>query len=253
MKKIIFAMILMTSSINFVPSAAMLFDFKEEHPLMEKENVALLKVVAERVSEEINTLFPNKKQIIVSLGQSPAYLCEMIKLIDKKQGRNNRSYLNVAFSGNFYSRKENGKEMIDPYLYQKYQSLAGHYITYLEKLGLSEDNLLDPHTQFILLEVCHTCQGLKSFLSFLNTFPRKPFPLYLQHNHFEPLGWTDSKRILLNSSENKLMVSLANADKFEDRLVPHFAYYEWEKLNPLAFKPEGNAPIIIEQLQQFIG
>ena len=223
----------------------------ENHPLMNDRNLALLNKLANKISDEIDRMFPAKKQVLVGLGQSPAYLLEMIKLIDEQKHRSNRQYLNVAFSGGFYGSDVRG--LIDPRLAQEFKERAPYYRRYLEKVGLSEEDFNETDTKFIVVEVCHTCQGLQSFLYFFEDYTKKPFVLYLQSEAFEPARLSfPSDRFVIDRNEEKLMLSLAEADEFEDRIVPHFAYFKWDKIDPLTFKPEKNAPVIMKQIRQFI-
>jgi hypothetical protein len=221
-----------------------------DHPLMNARNLDLLYELANKVSYNIDRMFPNKKQVLVGLGQSPAYLLEMIKLLDAKKHRYNRAYLDVAFSGSFYDAE--GKR-IDSIMFEEFNKLAPYYRKYMERIGLSKQDLDKANTQFIVLEVSHTCKGLKSFLQFFADYTIRPFVIYLQSHAFSAAGLeVPNERIALDDNEEKLMVELANADKFKDRLVPHFSYYEWETIDPLSFKPDENVPVIMEQLRQFV-
>ena len=221
----------------------------ENHPLYKPENLLLLYNLANRASKTADESFSAKNQVFVGMGQSPAYLLEMIKRIDRAREREGRSYMHVAFSGTSYM---DGK--LDPYLYRKYGELGGYYQQYLTKVGLSEADLNKDDTEFIILEVCHQGNGLRSFLSFFDNYKNSPAVIYLQSPaHFGPVCISETnERILINAQENNLTVALANADPFKDRLVPEFQFHRWKTVDPLAYKYEENAPKILKRIEQFV-
>jgi|GEM_PF-3027956 len=225
-----------------------------EHALMNHYNLCLLEQLANKVSTGIDRMASGKKQVLVGLGQSPAYLLEMIKLIDAKQNRSDRRYLNVAFSGSYFTAS-GGEFKIDRWVLPEYIRLGHHYRHYLDKIGLSKEALSATDTEFIIIEVAHFGEGLISFLDFFSDYPKKPSLIYLQHSLFSPIPLRfslNSNRIIINDTEQKLLVALANADQFKDRLVSHFHFHRWESIDPTTFQPEENAPIILHQLQKFI-
>lgn len=218
------------------------------HPLMEKKNLVILYGLAQRVSKQIDQSFPGEKQVIIGLGQSPAYLLEMIKLIDQKQNRQNRTYMHVAFSGSFFSLNQ-----VDKSLFQQFKKNQHYYETYLNKIGLDKKNLTDINTSYIILEVAHHCQGLKSFISFFDQYERKPNVLYLQEDYFNKVELYpyNNYRLTLQNDEQPLTVALANADAFKDRLVPQFQFHRWKHVDPTIWQQEENAQIVIRSLEKF--
>ena len=224
----------------------------ENHPLMKSENISLLYGLATQVSSIADKNFSAKKQILVGLGQSPAYLLEMIKLIDQKKNKNDRSYLNVAFSGSYYSFSDDDKSVIDPFLCKKFIELGSHYKQYLNKVGLSDNDMNKDDTEFIILEVCQHGNGLKSFLSFFHDYKKQPNVIYLQSNFFEPVHLpVKNQWLAMNEQEGMLTVALANADKFKDRITPQFQFHKWQTVDPREFQPEENTPKILKRLQWF--
>jgi len=156
-----------------------------QHPLMIKENISILYNLAQLVSSTIDAQYNNKNQVLIALGQSPVYLLEMIKLLDNAQNRNNRKYKNVAFSGSFYKIEPNGSNgfyHIDPNTINGFDDKTYH--SYLNSIGLSERDLQQSDEEFIILEICHHCNGLKSFLHFFQGYEKKPNVLYLQSIYF---------------------------------------------------------------------
>lgn len=131
--------------------------------------------------------------------------------------------------------------------------MGHHYKNYLNTVGFSPDHLNEQDTEFIVLEVCHEGNGLKSFISFFNEYKKKPYVIYLQHRFFSPVYMpVNRERLLIDDAENKLTVALANADSFDDRLVPQFQFHKWATVKPLEFKPSENALILREQLTHFV-
>lgn len=59
-------------------------------------------------------------------------------------------------------------------------------------------------------------------------------------------------RLVLEDDEYTLMWRLANADRFNDRLVTYFSWKEWVSIDPLLFELHENALIIKERLSQFV-
>lgn len=242
MKKYAFCVFFMSCCLTFgMESIA-------QHPLMSSENVELLYRMAKKISVKIDSEFPSERQVLVGLGQSPAYLLEMIKLIDEKEDRRNRSYKRVAFSGNFLS-----SVFFDAI---RFRRNVLFYRDYLGQIGLSEENFGMGDVKYIILEVCHHGDGLRSFLSFFDNYKIKPSVCYLQTAGFRLVTCSNVDRIMRYGitvrEEEKLTVDLANADKFDDRLVPHFAFHEWGITDPLAFVVEPNAIKIIETLRRFL-
>lgn len=220
----------------------------KNHPLMHQRNLELLHKITQKVSDKIDAIAFDKKKILIGLGQSPAYLLEMLKVMNKP----NREYRHVAFSGFCYGT--NG--CVDPFLYEKFKKMGSYYRSYLDKIGLSQEALEAEDTEYIVIEVCHDGKGLSSFLEFFTHYPKTPKVIYLQNDSFKkPLFRISSERIPLTSygEEEKLLIALANADEFRDRLVPHFNVSRWETVDPFVVNPqEGqNASIILNQLQQF--
>ncbi len=227
------------------------YDIKN-YPLMKTENLGLLYSLADQVSDMADGKFSAKKQVLVGMGQSPAYLLEMIRLIDQEKGRKDRSYLNVAFSGRYY--EPGGCDLIDSYSHKQFVEFGSHYKQYLNKVGLSENDLNRDDTKFIILEVCHHCASLKSFLSFFKDYKKQPGVVYLQSSDFFARANLPVKnqRLALDAQEHKLTAALANADRFKDRLVPQFQVYRWKTVDPFKFEPEENAPIILKRLRHFV-
>lgn len=222
-----------------------------DHPLMNKKNIAMLNLIAQRVSDIIDSKFPEKEQVIIGLGQSPAYLLKMIELIDRKHERIDRSYIHVAFSGFCSCLKDgifNAREALT------LSNNEPYYISYLQKLKLSPHNLEDGRS-YIVLEICNTGKGLNSFLNFFHGYKERPGIVYLKKNkHFKlkQHGFKQKGMLIGDEVEIKLITFLANADKFDDRLVPHFPMHTWKSVNPFDFIPKKNAQLIIKNLEDYV-
>ena len=191
----------------------------------------------------------------MGLGQSPAYLLEMIKLLDAKNGRCDRFYLNVAFSGSYYVTGEFYDGSISSFVFEQYQKYKNNYLSYLNKIGLSVEALNDAETKFIILEFCCDGKGLTSFLSFFSEYREKPSVVYIQDQYsatiFHSIApWQEE--LVLESNEYILIDRLANADRFNDRLVPYFSWKEWALVDPLLFKQHENALTLKKSLQNFV-
>ncbi|MBY0110320.1 MAG: hypothetical protein K2X90_04375 [Candidatus Babeliaceae bacterium] len=226
-----------------------------DHPLMSHYNMCILYNLALRLSDTIDRNFRGKKQVLVGLGQSPAYLLEMIKMIDNKKSREDRRYISAAFSGRkFLFDNEDGRIKKDPFLAERFNKVEPYYSRYLDSIGLSKEELSKHDTEFIVLEVCRHCTGLASFFDFFYTYSKKPSAYYLQSSDFKEVRFLDSnlKKIKIDTDEERLMVGLANSDSYKDRIVAQFSYYKWETINPLAFQKEENAQLIIEEIKKFV-
>ena len=247
-----------------------------EHILMNDHNRKLLFKLAGRFSDRIDEQFPNKTQIICGLGQSPAYLIETLKLIDQHRQRRDREYKLVAFSGNFFAQVDKDERPIkkaraaqhddafeefcaihadkvefDKDMLPSWQHRRD-YRRYLKTIGFSQQDLLSPDKEFVLIDRCHYGLGLRSFLYIIQHYEKKP-TIFFMHNYLSFIN-SSPQSITLNKEEYDVMFALSfdtNSTKFKDRLVQLFKRDAWRTIDPAQFKPHENALIILEELKKF--
>jgi hypothetical protein len=221
----------------------------ERHPLIKTKNLDLLYDLAQRVSAIADESFPAKNQVIIGLGQSPAYLLEMMQCRDQKNNRQNREHKHLAFSGRFtYYGK--GDEEFD----RNFLRVRPHYEEYLKRIELAPDNLNKENTNFVILDLVFSGTGLESFLTFFKDYPKKPAVIYLQSDEFKSLNLAMANHKLgLNFEGDKLMNALGGDHHPQDRLVARFSHKEeWGVINPLDFRPEQSAQVILNYVQQYV-
>ncbi len=234
----------MQKRINLVKQVKAVRDCRlENHPLVKTKNLDLLYGLAQRVSVAADESFPAKNQVILGLGQSPAYLLEMMKCIDQENNRNDRVHKHVAFSHEWRST----------FLIERgFRQRKSAYEEYLNNSELAPDDLNKEDTNFVILDFAVTGRGLKSFLAFFENYKKKPSVVYWQNADSEaPMLSVASHKLGLNPAEDELMPHLGSLDKLDDRLVAYFPHYEWSTVNPLDFRPGENAQVILNYVQQY--
>ena len=188
--------------------------------------------------ENIKLLFDNAKHIltqfptgrIFGLGQSPAWILEAAKYLDADPSR----ISSVAFSGRIYN------DNLLPDKTIPYEKNLDKYYEYLNSIGLSPRAIVK--NPIVLVEQTHSGAGLKSFLSVLKTYAEREGVSSLEldksiHVHLvvgkncdAHLPKTGPKLINVKSvqlTSQKFCVDMGNSDDYGDRLVPHYAFYEW--------------------------
>ncbi len=244
-----------------------------QHPLMKNnDNKQLLFDLAQRLSDNIDAKYKKKYQVILGLGQSPAYLIALLKMIDKQKQRTGRTYKHVAFSGKFYNKLTERKRKytsddlsirdtfdqlckdhpaeFDASCTAKITALQPIYQTYLDAVGLSEQALADKTIKFILVDRCISGFGIRSFLYMIRHYRRQPKIFFLYDYSCSP--YQGLQAIQLDKPTTELLVALKNCEKHNDRLVQHYEYTAWRDVDPLLFKKSENAKKILKALKRFI-
>lgn len=226
---------------------------REDHILLNDEYIGVLKDLAQKVSLMIDERYPHQEHVIIGLGQSPAYLLEMIKLLDTQKGRTDREYLHVAFSGRFLPPFVD--EYADP-IYRK--KLKTRYKNYLTELMLDKKHVDRSKKKHIILEFCYQGTGLQSFLNFFKKYTNKPDVIYLRTMQAESLypillqGVASSKVILDDPKTIRLACFLSNSDEYDDRLVPHFSPRKWPNVDPLVFTMSDQSRMLLKRMKCFV-
>jgi hypothetical protein len=184
-------------------------------------------------------LFPSPEQKVVSLGQSPAWVLEGCKMLDKSPER----YDTVAFSEGWFDRflKLEPDPQLTPERTQKYND-------YLLEKKLSPTDIISSFrtTGFpvVLVEHTHSGKGLKSFLSVLldrakeegcESQLKEALHVHIlagenmQDGH---LPWCDPASLLIKSvglTNGEFLVAMSNSDDSVDRLVPFYPPSKWDR------------------------
>jgi len=254
------------------------------HPLMNQANRELLYQLTLRFSQAIDIKHRGKRQVICGLGQSPAYVIELLKRIDHAFNRTDREYKHIAFSGNHYPAPADYKDPKSPCPATEEVRTTGSdhfshfcavvddnirknsaarptdiqkimYRSYLKTLGLSyvssEENKV-----FILVDRVRFGSSMRSALDVLRESPTIQYPdVFFFYNFPHYLPDIEPNGIFMNPETHQLMFILSQADTsttFKDRLIPEFRYANWCSVNPQNFKPSMNALAIIKALEAFL-
>ncbi len=215
-----------------------------------------------------------KNSMIVSLGQSTAYYVKAAQILSEIDGNpNNNEYKYCAFSGRFLKHSKNAPNIFTrpfPNVGPNEEQLTKYkeYLSFLTLDPLSIVNRFDKEQKkTVFVEYVQHSEGLASFIYVLYRIGRQQgitqealtnaleYCVYQQsfcrlNNVSIPsdVGILDesiSVGLQRLAIENEPMVGLANADEFDDRLVPNFKFEEWERFDPLDFEFSDNAKLII--------
>lgn len=260
------------NSLNFLALSIVFFHFAQgaqrtapplrQHPLMQKRSLETLATLAGRIQNELDTYrgLQGHTVVVLSLGQSPAYILKMLETLDKQNGQTNRQYAHVAFSGKLprVNRYDGTEEEYRKRreVKKKYDENKDYYRRYLKKLleKFSDDQ------KYVLLEVCQYGTGLKTWLEyFSDVIPRESLVIcYLRDTerfkeHPAKIGGSSVpiELPLKTDAEKELCMTLANADEFDDRLVPNFPVEKWKTVNPLCFEQSKNARSLLANIEAF--
>lgn len=227
----------------------------KSHPLMDPGNCEILYRLAQEISRRIDKQFKGKKQLLVGLGQSPAYLLKMIQLIDAKKNRTDRSYKHTAFSGYFDSYYLQSLDNED-FFYGNEK----HYSVYLAKNGLSSQDIAQLQRDDIVpivVDVCWTGSSLRAFLEIFFEPSNRPVALCIQNESMAAAMpptflHADDLHVVVCEQSADLLQRISATDDFNDRLVVHFSPEEWATVNPFDFTLHENAKILLANLEQFV-
>jgi len=210
-----------------------------------------------------------KNSMIVSLGQSTAYYVKAAQILSEIDGNsNNNEYRHCAFSSRFLQYLATNPNVFTwAYDYAKpYEEQLTKYKEYLSFLMLDPLSIVNrfdkEQKKTVFVEYTQHGGGLASFIYVLywigqqQGITKGALTNALEYHVYQQ-SFCELKSISIvldvNISvglkrfliENKPIVGLANADEFDDRLVPTFQYWKWGTVNPLAFELSDNAKLII--------
>jgi hypothetical protein len=225
--------------------------FGKPHVLLNKRNAKVLEDSAKRVLE----LFRDKPVIV--LGQSMAWLGEMMKLVEPEMAT---KMVNVPFSGKWLQSDRGGplyklslpfgpKAYVEP---SRKQLLA--YRDVLAALEVTPDSILSNYNKTgqktVVLDYAHSAKGIGSFLSILYDWATESglgdiAPAL--HTHIFCRGHSDSLQCLRSNTnvfrtatvgfieKDSVMDRLTMSDHLNDRVVPSYSYKQWDdpSINPL--------------------
>lgn len=220
------------------------------------------------VAETLNNLYPNN--VIVSLGQSPAYIVKTADFLSKFKNKSSNEYKYLAFSGRFLSKHEKGRQFFLPSYKGSIPTpeQLNKYENYLKLLLLNPASIVSQFQKnkqpIVFVEYIQSGESLASFIYTLMSIAAREgvdltqLKAAIIIHSFQPLinhGWPEIKQISappysikINNTQivdNDLMVGLANADQFNDRLVAHYSVDNWGKINPILFQPSQDANHIL--------
>ena len=150
------------------------------------------------------------------------------------------------------------------------------YKNYLKLLHLDPVSIVDRFIKFsrptVFIEYTQKAESFASFIYILYSIAAKEgvaqdlLSAASRYHLYQPLsqlGYGTIKGIVVNLYpypsvsidntyliDNALIVGLANSDKFNDRLVPHFPWFEWLKTDPRKFVLSDTAKLIIFKIIQ---
>lgn len=232
-------------------------------------------------ARELNNRYKNS--VIVSLGQSPAYIVKAAEILNElENNKYQNEYKYLAFSGRFLSKNRfpPSYEEEEPYpnkiFYQspRYslptENQLEAYKKYLKLLKLDPIEITNRFNKSqiptVFVEYMQHGESLASFLYTLNAIAateginKELFKKATKYYTFQPQQFGSSiiSEISVNIppypsaslenaqlANNRLMIGLANADIFHDRLVPNYPNQDWIQVNPNQFIPSNNAKLVI--------
>jgi len=216
------------------------------HPLLKNCGMDTLFDIAVKTKQYISKKYPKFNYKILALGQSPAWLVEMMKLIDEEQGQQDTRYDFIPFSSAFFTYNPVTKQFTR-YVSPTSESLQS-YKERLKKSGLfqiKKDELL------FILEFPQDGPGLVSFyevarhdlpqdFSFLISKPKLALP------SSQILDFIDQTTI------KELIYPLSRLDDFDDRLVMHYPYTKWQHTDPFTFQLSASALLLKKIMKTYV-
>ncbi len=244
----------------------------ENHALSDTKNRDTLIAV----SEEINHRYTGN--VIVSVGQSPAYIIKAAQLLNELTKNSKTEYRYLAFSGKFLDEvgiHDQRKEFVASTKNIPTEKEIASYTEYLKSLQLDPKTIIERHSiksqKTIFADFISSARGFASFVYILNAIARKEGveEKSLQNSvgyhvfHMKEQALT-SKSIHIKDArysyvcdlsnnnvhaiEKKLIFNLAREQMnilFNDRLVQHFPKSSWTENSPDQFNLSDNAKLLI--------
>jgi len=244
----------------------------EKHPLSDAANRDTLIAV----SQEINHRYDGN--VIVSVGQSPAYIIKAAELINELCENPNTQYRYLAFSGKFLDADgthDQKKEFVTSAKTIPTQEEIASYTRYLKSVQLDPKKIIKRHRKksqkTVFTDFISSARGFASFVYILNAIARKEGveeeslknsvgyhvfhmqeqPLTFKSIHIKDAEYSyvcDLCNNNVHAIEKKLIFNLAREHTnilFNDRLVEHFPKNTWNENNRDRFKPSDNAKLLI--------
>lgn len=227
------------------------------HPLFLSTGLPTLYGVACTVLRELDRCFFGRKQIVISLGQTPAYLIKMIEFLDPRPER--REYKYLAFSGKFMDIVQDRPHLqyyfVPNGLYDTdVESKERFYWEYLERMHLCPVAMSHTASDYIFIDWIDSGRGAASFMHLMRNHPpsRMRF-LYLALTSARTfsLGKFSSQRIDLDKNEDELLRCIGLCDVYDDRLVAHFPCTQWRTVDPMQYMVSRNAQHLVEKCRKF--
>lgn len=249
-------------SINVIPllsagTRSTLLPLKD-HVLMQDANLQTLYDLAQNLSYALDKTYgTSKEQVLIGLGQSPAYILKMMEFIDLAKGRNDREYKNLAFSGRWHQIDDIGYLRPDPTLIPIVSKNEHFYLEYLKRINLSPADIASSSKNIIILEIIQKGESLFSFITLLRNYSKQPFYFLLKSE--KKIVVTEgiksesySRYAIPYPTWISLIVPLMNDDQLDTRLVAHYAPWQWPTVDPLTFKPTLRAELILWRMKDFV-
>ncbi len=216
------------------------------HPLLTPSGLRTLVSLAIKTNNFIKVRYPDKLYNIFSLGQSPAWVVEAMKIIDEKNNVQDTHYGFMAFSGSWYLPDGEGV-VVREASQAPSQEASQAYHRYLDALCASTKR----DCVNIAIEFPRSSKGLRSFEETIRgSCFFNQLELFISKPQFScpgiVLDFIDE-----NTIENFIKL-LANADRFEDRLVMSYSHEIWLSKNPLSFHPSDSAELLREMIRAYV-
>ena len=211
--------------------------FKFTHPLASSEGIKYLISCAQTLIRN------NPTGRVFSLGQSPAWIVKTASLIEtsavaRELNTTPSRFNGIAYSGALFGEDYQWREPMPTIT----PAQKASYREYLQGLHLDPSSIIKSGKPVTIVEHTHSGKGLFSFLRFIQDWARgsewesykkliKIHFLKSDTHHPLPTKISACFKHSVQIIKHKFITDLANADDFDDRLLPHYDTYVWGTLD----------------------
>ncbi|MFA6066141.1 MAG: hypothetical protein WC707_03090 [Candidatus Babeliaceae bacterium] len=252
--------------------SALVISDQEIHPLLSECALDTLFDIAIKTKSYMKEKHPSDKYKVFSLGQSPAWLVAMMKLIDEVQGVHDTQYDFIAFSSGFFEydlQHDRFKRWKTPSLeevniYKKYldtldldlkkdTSNESKKRILSKTLGWKKNTPVSKKTHTFILEFPHHANSMLSFEEVAKSHFPKDFNFLVSQPYSKRLpGSTEILRFIDQEAISNLIVPLANSDYFDDRLVMRYPIFDWTQKDPSSFHMSSAATLLHKIVEAYV-
>jgi len=196
-------------------------------------------------------LYPPETHKIYGLGNTPAFLIEICKILDTQHPKH---FEHIAFSGSWWFCDVGPNELDREEAYTPSFEQIKCYRSYLTTIGLDPKTLSMQDKRIVIVDLVDTGGSMKSFLEIFKNWAdeigvtkeiEEILSLYIFDPLFDPwvrVRTTEQPAFILNwptldFRKEKLcnFIKTCNKAQQEDRLVCNFCYSVWPTTNPAQF------------------